>query len=81
MNNGNQDLVIEELQSNKEKSKCRAMSIEVRVVTWRGPLLSRIRFPHSFFSSFFLLLYKCIGSGEGVGGEEAEPGSLQREGV
>ncbi|XP_034427797.1 sickle tail protein homolog isoform X9 [Hippoglossus hippoglossus] len=34
VNNGNQDLVIEELQSNKEKTKCRAMSIEAAEKEW-----------------------------------------------
>ncbi|XP_053268162.1 sickle tail protein homolog isoform X10 [Pleuronectes platessa] len=34
VNNGTQDLVIEELQSNKEKSKCRAMSIEAAEKEW-----------------------------------------------
>ncbi|AWP20558.1 putative sickle tail protein -like [Scophthalmus maximus] len=34
VNNGNQDLVIEELQSSKEKSKSRAMSIEAAEKEW-----------------------------------------------
>lgn len=70
VNNGNQDLVIEELQSSQDKSKNRAMSIEVCGVAWPGPCaliyflrhckavmiyqITQLTYPN------FLVLYLCF---------------------